>query len=227
MPGCGWAVAIGRHDPVSTQCLLPCLENEGIGVMIDRNASKGRRLRIHRTLVLALLTGVVANACTATAPRPRKEITNMAESPTRNAPAPPESRTLVLDVPTGLGDRPRLRFEGVRHSLRSFEVRIFLNRPEANAATPVRSEPGYATSFHMYGHGLPDEQRTGREAVIEDGARVGGQRLHAFEALVDIRRVRLALNAHNRAQITLVVVGPGQVPLPHETFQFDAVHLEP
>jgi hypothetical protein len=44
-------------------------------------------------------------------------------------------------------------FTGVDHSGSSFEVRIFLNSPEADADTPREAAEGYGGRFHVFGHG--------------------------------------------------------------------------
>jgi hypothetical protein len=42
---------------------------------------------------------------------------------------------------------------GIDHSGSSFEVRIFLNRPDAVGSTPRDQAHGYAGRFHVFGHG--------------------------------------------------------------------------
>ena len=51
--------------------------------------------------------------------------------------------------------RADLQFYGVDHSGLSYEARVFLNRPDANANTPLETadDGGYAGSFHIFGHG--------------------------------------------------------------------------
>lgn len=48
--------------------------------------------------------------------------------------------------------RADLVFYGVDHSGISFEARVFIDNPEANAETPVE-DPSYVGSFHIFGHG--------------------------------------------------------------------------
>lgn len=63
------------------------------------------------------------------------------------------------DVPADVspGGRPFMRadikFHGVDQAGPSFEVRVFLNHPDAKIDTPLNSENGYAGSFHVYGFG--------------------------------------------------------------------------
>jgi tyrosinase len=46
-----------------------------------------------------------------------------------------------------------LRFHKVKHPKNSFEVRVFLNQPDANASTPIEDNPHYAGSLFLFGHG--------------------------------------------------------------------------
>jgi hypothetical protein len=49
--------------------------------------------------------------------------------------------------------RADLVFEGLDHSGASFEGRVFLNNPSADANTETTIDNGYAGSFHIFGHG--------------------------------------------------------------------------
>jgi hypothetical protein len=49
--------------------------------------------------------------------------------------------------------RADLLFEGVDHSSASFEARVFFNNPDADEATAMDDEHGYAGSFVIFGHG--------------------------------------------------------------------------
>lgn len=50
-------------------------------------------------------------------------------------------------------NRADLIFTGVGHSDMSYEVRVFLNNPEADEDTPRTVEEGYAGRFVIFGHG--------------------------------------------------------------------------
>jgi tyrosinase len=50
-------------------------------------------------------------------------------------------------------NRADLEIEGVFHGEVSYEGRVFLNNPKADANTPRTLENGYAGSFHIFGHG--------------------------------------------------------------------------
>lgn len=53
---------------------------------------------------------------------------------------------------SGEYSRADLIFHGVDHSLASYEGRVYINAPRANAGTG-REHPSYAGSFHIFGHG--------------------------------------------------------------------------
>jgi hypothetical protein len=49
--------------------------------------------------------------------------------------------------------RADLEFRGVDHSGPSFEARVYLNNPDADAETGCTEDTGYAGSFYVFGHG--------------------------------------------------------------------------
>jgi hypothetical protein len=49
--------------------------------------------------------------------------------------------------------RADLVFDGLDHSGVSFEARIFINNPEADATTEMTAQNRYAGRFHVFGHG--------------------------------------------------------------------------
>jgi hypothetical protein len=59
---------------------------------------------------------------------------------------------LAPDAASGDYSRADLIFHGVDHSLASYEGRVYINAPKANAASG-RDHPAYAGSFHIFGHG--------------------------------------------------------------------------
>jgi hypothetical protein len=56
------------------------------------------------------------------------------------------------DLPADLA-RADLVLIDTEHGGHSFEARVFLNNPDANADTPLTPEAGYAGTFHVFGHG--------------------------------------------------------------------------
>jgi hypothetical protein len=49
--------------------------------------------------------------------------------------------------------RADLVFDGLDHSGPSFEARIFINNPDADATTELTAQNHYAGRFHIFGHG--------------------------------------------------------------------------
>ena len=50
-------------------------------------------------------------------------------------------------------DRADIIFDAIDHSGVSYEGRVYLNNPGADASTPTTAENGYAGSYHIFGHG--------------------------------------------------------------------------
>lgn len=101
------------------------------------------------------------------------------------------------------GDSIQLQFEGVEQGAGSFEARVFLNNPAADAHTPLRPEVGYAGSFHVYGFGEPPPPSL-RDALV-----AADQAIAPIEKRVrpDPAAVRSALEAaSNELTVTVVAV---------------------
>jgi len=63
--------------------------------------------------------------------------------------------TLELERPDPADEfsRADLEFRGVDHAGPSFEARLFLDNPNADASMARDESEGYAGSFHVFGHG--------------------------------------------------------------------------
>ena len=46
-----------------------------------------------------------------------------------------------------------LKFDGVLHPTRPFQLRVFLNAPDASPSTPTKDNPNYAGTYYFYGQG--------------------------------------------------------------------------
>jgi hypothetical protein len=49
--------------------------------------------------------------------------------------------------------RADIEFEGLDHSGSSYEGRVFVNNPDADADTELTLDSGYAGSYYIFGHG--------------------------------------------------------------------------
>jgi hypothetical protein len=65
------------------------------------------------------------------------------------------SKPVPIDFagPSHRYDSADLEIMGIYHGEASYEGRIFLNNPKADASTPCTLDHGYAGSFHIFGHG--------------------------------------------------------------------------
>lgn len=65
--------------------------------------------------------------------------------------------TIALDQIESNFRRAELRLEGLTPPLESFELRVFIDEPHANAHTPINENPHYLGSQYFYGLGVPDQ----------------------------------------------------------------------
>jgi hypothetical protein len=132
--------------------------------------------------------------------------------------------------------RAELQFHGVDHSGLSYEARIFLNRPDADAETQRSDEAaGYAGSFHIFGHGgcfgdvghcdVPSEPRSAQDLRLTHPLTPDTKVVIITEALKRLR-------AEGAASVTVTVVAhvydPGELPVGRdlaEPLLFDNVRL--
>jgi hypothetical protein len=112
--------------------------------------------------------------------------------------------------------RAQLVFAGVDQAGPSFEGRVFLNNPEADASTPQTPESGYAGAFHVFGYGTP------APPAIAEARRAGGGPVAPIE-----KRVRTALPETDELTVTVVAVpvDPGG-PVPERPFEDVSVVLD-
>jgi hypothetical protein len=78
----------------------------------------------------------------------------------------------VYDLPTQYVTRAELVFRGIEHGDTSYEVRIFLNAPDADGDTPRTVDAGYAGHVSVSGHGhhtgtSPSQPRAPIDVIID------------------------------------------------------------
>jgi hypothetical protein len=123
--------------------------------------------------------------------------------------------------------RADLVFYGVDHSGHSFEGRVFIDLPDADAATP-RAHPNYAGSFHVFGHGgcFGDvghcEVPTGPREPFD--LRAQHQLTPVVKSVIVTEPLRLlAPPADKSITVTVVAVTAGAAS--NEVLQFETVRL--
>lgn len=123
------------------------------------------------------------------------------------------THTVRVDVgdPPRAGESVQLWFLGVEHAARSFETRVFLERPDADADTSL-DDPRFAGSWSMYGHGaaasLPVHP-VPRRAPAGAGSlerRTATQWLEPFDTVVDLTDALRRLELEGEVAVTIVPV---------------------
>jgi hypothetical protein len=86
---------------------------------------------------------------------PRRGATPPAARPPKRFAAKVHTEQVNLsknDLPAAIS-RADLVLIDTEHGGYTFEARVFLNNPTANADTPLTPDRGYAGTFHVFGHG--------------------------------------------------------------------------
>ncbi len=133
-----------------------------------------------------------------------------------------------IDLPEDAEDtyRADLVFYDVDHSGASYEARIFINSPDADADTP-RDHPNYAGSFHIFGHGgcygdvghcdVPTERD-------QFDFRPPHQLVPASKTVVITDAFKRIVGPHDATiTVTVVAFAPGDTP--NDVLQFDTIRL--
>jgi hypothetical protein len=95
--------------------------------------------------------------------------------------------------------RGDIEVSGLDHGGPSYEVRIFLDNPHADAETEPTPDNGYAASIYVYGYGDPP--------AGEDAGRSGRTSAPITRSVMATEAVRAAAQRGRQATVTLVAVG--------------------
>lgn len=112
--------------------------------------------------------------------------------------------------PRGQPPRADIVLSGVDLSGGSYELRVFVGDPDADADTELSAEAGYAGSVYVYGYGRPPG--AGGEAAAGGGSAVGGESAAEAHPHIPTTRHLIATEALQAAaasgQSTTVTVVP-------------------
>ena len=133
-----------------------------------------------------------------------------------------QAATFALE---GIGsdfERADVRFEGLIPPEQSFEVRVFLDEPSANARTETDGNPHYLGSQYFYGAGSSRAPRGSQESAARD------KQLAATDIRLNVtsglrRFLSTAKNAS--APVTLVAVDDDGKEIPDPGLRFDRLSL--
>lgn len=108
----------------------------------------------------------------------------------------------AIALPPGVGDGGRADVEvsGLEQAGASFELRVFLGDPDADADTPLTPTAGYAGSIHIYGYGEPATDTP-------------GPRMPMTRTVIATEAVRAAAATARTTAVTLVAVPYGSAEL--------------
>ena len=129
-----------------------------------------------------------------------------------------------------------IRLHEVKHPRDSFEIRVFLNQPKANAETPTEGNPSYAGSMYVFGHGecagseghCDPEESVREEFDIRPPHHLAPftLQLDATEALQNVALTEAASGAEPKVSVTLVAVDHKGNQIQDPGIDFEAVGLE-
>jgi hypothetical protein len=119
------------------------------------------------------------------------------------------SQPVDLDVAQNEFSRADIEFHGVDHSGASYEARIYLNRPDADANTDTSLGEGYAGSFYIFGHGGCYGDDHGHCEVVPRRAydpRPEHPLARATKVVIATDAIRRALDSGNQVTVSVVPV---------------------
>jgi hypothetical protein len=122
--------------------------------------------------------------------------------------------------------RADIEVYGVDLSGPSYEGRVFLNNPDADADTPPAPENGYAGSFHVYGYGIwPGDIGKATDASSAGHA---GVRAPIQKEVIATEAVRRAAAKGGDIIVTIVPVYHGKaLPDASDALKLDGVRIVP
>jgi tyrosinase len=124
----------------------------------------------------------------------------------------PPLKVAALDADLSRAD---IEFHEVDHAGASYEGRVYLNTPDADADTPTTSEAGYAGSYHVFGHGgcLGDPGHCEVRPRRPYDPRPAHPLTKAKKVVIATNAVKRAIQAGDNTTVTVV---PIVEPLPYE-----------
>ena len=125
-----------------------------------------------------------------------------------------------------------LEFNQVRHTKNSFEVRAFLNQPEADANTPLQGNDRFAGSLFFYGQGeYIDEtgESLSAQEVLDRGLDLspGASNVTPFNLYLDITDSlhKIVTNYSSEITVKLVCVDSRGNQITHPDLKLDSISL--
>jgi len=142
------------------------------------------------------------------------------------------SKSVGVDQLPSEYERADLEFIGVDHAGASYEARVFVNNPNATAATEPIQTNGYAGSFYVFGHGgcFGDAGHCDVHAHHHDA--FDPRRSHPLEPMkkvvVATDTIRAAATRGSSINVTVVPIVTSwseRVEDTHDVLHFDHINL--
>ncbi len=113
-----------------------------------------------------------------------------------------------------------LKFERVLHPTRPFQLRVFLNAPDADESTVTQDNPNYAGSYYFYGQGEMPEQ-----LAIARADRPGFGHPFSFEVEIT-QSLQGLLTGDGDVQVKLVALDNHGNPVPLNELKLENLTVE-
>lgn len=142
------------------------------------------------------------------------------------------SKTIGIDtLPTDY-ERADLEFIGVEHGGASYEARVYVNNPNADASTQPTETNGYAGSFYVFGHGGCFGDAGHCDIHAHHHEEFDPRRSHPLEPMkklvVATDAIRAAAVRGKPISVTVVPIVTGWTDLVEDTYnvlKFDHINL--
>jgi len=121
-------------------------------------------------------------------------------------------------------ERAEIRFEGLKPPAESFEVRVFVDEPDANAGTPTDGNIHYLGTQRFYGLGTPDIPPDPSDPYRFGRASQSARTTVPLNVTAALRAYRAAARAQ-RWNVTLVAVGRDGHLIPEPDLDIEGLSL--
>ena len=123
-----------------------------------------------------------------------------------------------------------LQLHNVLHTQESYEVRVFLNQPDANANTPTEGNDHYAGSLFFYGQGEYIDKKgqkiSPREPIAQEfDLSPGASNTSPFTLYLDITDNLRKMIDNSEIVVSLVAVDAKGNQIANPDLQFDSISL--
>jgi hypothetical protein len=132
--------------------------------------------------------------------------------------------TIPLDHVDPDFSRAELRFEALRPPIPTYEARLFIDEPDANASTATQDNPHYLATQYFYGLGVEDTTPDRDDLYRLDGPTQSSRRQIALNVTQRLRAYLRQTTPH-AAPLSLVAVDRDGNEIAEPDLDFEGVSL--